>query len=80
MRPATGARCDRFSAAVARLLTILATLLALWGLAVLVLHGSFPLWGWVAWAPDVLALTVLGAVRTAARSLSPRPTYRPFGG
>ena len=71
MRP----RTDRFSARVARLLILSGVLLAALGLAALVFHASFPLWGWVAWAPDVLALTVLAA----ARMVPPRPLFRPFG-
>lgn len=66
MRPATGARSDRFSAAVARFLTTLAVLLAVWGLGALLMHTAFPLWAWVAWVPDVLAVTVLAAVRIGA--------------
>lgn len=79
MRQHTGARSDRFSAAAARLLTLLGVLLAALGLAALVFHTAFPLWGWIVTAPDVLALTVLAAVRILVRTVSPRPAYRPFG-
>jgi hypothetical protein len=76
MRPGTAVRSDRFSAGVARLLILSGVLLAALGLAALVLHTAFPLFGWAAWAPDVLALSVLAA----ARIVPPRPLFRPFGG
>lgn len=75
MRPRTAVRSDRFSAGVARLLILSGVLLAVLGLAALVFRTSFPLFGWVAWAPDMLALTVLAAART----VPPRPLFRPFG-
>lgn len=75
MRPVTGARNDRVSAVLARLLVVLAALLSALALAALLAHAPFPLWAWIAAAPDTLALTVLAAVRMT----TPRPTYRPFG-
>lgn len=75
MRPLTGARCDRFSATLARFLVILGMMLAALALGALLFHASFPLWAWVVTAPDMLALTVLGA----ARLVTPRPLFRPFG-
>jgi hypothetical protein len=80
MRPHTGARSDRFSAATARLLTLLGALLAALGLAAPVFHTPFPLWGWIVTAPDMLALTVLAAVRMSVRAVPPRPLCWPFGG
>lgn len=76
MRTHTGARADRFTAAVARLLTVLSALLAALGLTALLWHAPLPLWAWIAWAPDTLTLTVLGALRM----LAPRPLAGPFGG
>lgn len=75
MRHGTGARCDRVSAALARLLVIFAVLLSTLTLAALLVHVPLPLWAWIAAAPDTLALTMLAAVRMA----TPRPSLRPFG-
>lgn len=75
MRHGTGARCDRVSAALARLLLVLAALLSTLALTALLAHVPLPLWAWIAAAPDTLALTVLAAVRMA----TPHPSLRPFG-
>lgn len=75
MRRHTAARADRFSAALARLLILCGAVLAALGLSALMLRASFPLWGWIAWAPDVLTLSVLAA----SRMVAPRPPFRPFG-
>jgi hypothetical protein len=61
---------------VARFLILLGAVLAALGLAALVFHAAFPVWAWVVTAPDMLALTMLAAVRMAG----PRPLVRPFGG
>lgn len=71
----TAARADRFSAALAHLLILFGAALAALGLGALLLHLGFPLWGWIAWAPDMLTLTVLAA----SRMVTPRPLFRPFG-
>lgn len=76
MRPRTGARDDRFSATVARFLILLGAVLAALGLASLIFHAPFPVWAWIVTGPDMLALTMLTAVRMAG----PRPLLRPFGG
>ena len=75
MRPGTGARSDRFSAALARILVVAGAVLAALGLGALVFDVSFPLWGWIVAGPDMLALTMLAA----ARLVTPRPLFRPFG-
>jgi hypothetical protein len=76
MRPRTGARSDRVSATLFRLLVIFAAMLAALGLGALLIHTPLPLWAWIVAGPDMLALAVLAA----ARLVTPRPLYRPFGG
>ena len=75
MRPGTGARSDRVSATLARILILAGAVLAALGLGSLVFHVTFPLWAWLVTGPDMFTLTVLAA----ARMVTPRPLFRPFG-
>jgi hypothetical protein len=76
MRSHTGARADRFSAAVARLLIVSAVLLAATGQAAYILHVALP--GWTCAA--VLLDTIAVALYAFIRSLTPRADHRIYGG
>lgn len=71
----TGARADRVSALMGRVLLIASVLLAVTGQASLILRIALPGWAWVFILPDTLAV----AVYAFLRSLTPRPDHRIYG-
>lgn len=76
MRPRTAARCDRFSATVARLLFVSAVLLTATGQAAFILRITLPRWSCAAVLLDTIAVAVYAFIRC----LTPRPDHRIYGG
>ena len=60
MYPHTGARADRFSAALAHLMFAVAAALAILGFTALLHLTTLPVWAWLFVAPDTLAVVVVG--------------------
>lgn len=72
----TGARADRVSALIARVLLTAAVLLAATGLAALIWRAALPAWAWLFILPDALAVALYAFIRT----LTPRTDHRIYGG
>ncbi len=72
----TGARADRFSAALAHLMFAVATALALLGFAALLHLTVLPVWAWLFVAPDTLAVIVGGFLLVLAARGTTGGAYR----
>jgi len=76
MYPYTGARADRFSAALAHLMFAVAAALALLGFAALLHLATLPVWAWLFVAPDTLAVVVGGFLLALAAHGTTDSAYR----
>ncbi len=72
----TGARADRFSAALAHLMFAVAAALALLGFAALLHLATLPVWAWLFVAPDILAVIVGGFLRALTAQTTTGGGYR----